>query len=163
MLRSVVLLLVIVATIWWVGQFFNEESATPVRTVDYSGQLSAARDLARYDVLAPAGLDAGWRATSVELQETGRSVQWHLGFLTPEDEYVGLEQFDGDADVLTDQHLDGLQRAGSTRIAGEKWAVFTGAGSDQALLRTHDGVLTVVVGTAGLDQLEQFAAALVAS
>ncbi|MDQ3423681.1 MAG: DUF4245 domain-containing protein, partial [Actinomycetota bacterium] len=62
-----------------------------------------------------------------------------------------------------DQHLDGLQRAGSTRIAGEKWAVFTGAGSDQALLRTHDGVLTVVVGTAGLDQLEQFAAALVAS
>lgn len=159
MLRSVLLVVVLVLLLWGFSELSDTEREPPVRVVDYSGQLSAARDAADYGVLAPSGLGPAWRATSVELQTSGDAVRWHLGMLTPQDEYVGLEQYDGESATLAAEHLDGLRRAGRTRIDNVTWEIWTGE-VDDALVRRDAGVTTVVVGTASPDTLERFTAAL---
>ena len=67
LVRSLVLLLLAMGVIFGIGSVITEEEETPVRAVDYTGQLSAARDLADYPVVAPRGLDATWVPTSVDL------------------------------------------------------------------------------------------------
>jgi hypothetical protein len=160
MVRSMVLLLVIVGGIWAVNTLVTpDDTATPVRAVDYRGPLADARETAGYRVLAPSGLAGTWKATSVDLQRSGPSVRWHLGFLTPEREYVGLEQGDRAPGEIAAQYVGGLQPAGALSIAGQPWRLYRGE-VDTALLRRDGGVVTVVVGTAPADQLATFARSL---
>lgn len=159
LLRSIVLLLVAMGVIFGIGSLITEEEETPVRAVDYTGQLSAARDLADYPVVAPRGLDAAWVPTSVDLQSSGGTVRWHLGFLTPTEEYVGLEQGDFEAQDLVRKYVGGLQPGGRVSAGGESWELFRGD-TDTALLRRDGDVVTIVVGTAPTDQLTRFARSL---
>jgi Protein of unknown function (DUF4245) len=159
LLRSIVLLLLAMGVIFGIGSLITEEEETPVRTVGYAGRLSAARDLADYSVLAPRGLDATWVPTSVDLQSSGGTVRWHLGFLTPGDEYVGLEQGDYEAQDLVRRYVGGLQPSGKVSVGGESWELYRGD-TDNALLRRDGDVVTIVVGTAPTDQLTLFARSL---
>jgi hypothetical protein len=160
MVRSMVLLLVVIGAIWAVNALVSpEDTATPVRAVDYSGQLADAQEMADYRVLAPSGLGSAWVPTSVDLQRSGRTVRWHLGFLTPGREYVGLEQGDRLPGRLAATYVRGLQPAGALSIAGQPWRLFRGE-VDTALLRRDGGVVTVVVGTAPTGQLAAFARSL---
>jgi hypothetical protein len=159
MVRSVVLLALVVGAVVALGSLWDRDQARPVDAVDYQGQLGAARDLADYRVLAPEGLGAGWVPTSVDLQSSGGTVRWHLGFLTPQQDYVGLEQADIEPDELVQRYAGGLRRAGAVQVGGESWQLYRGS-VDTALVRRQGEVATVVVGTAGSDVLRTFAAAL---
>lgn len=159
MARSMLLLVLIVGVIWFVGSLGSDEPVRESRPVDYSGQLASARDLADYPVVAPRGLDSGWVSTSVELEETGGSVRWHLGFLTPSQEYVGLEQTDIEPEALARRHLGKLSPQGALTVDGRPWRLYTGE-TDSALVRRVGEVITVVVGTAPTDTLVTFAASL---
>ena len=70
-----------------------------IRVVEYGTELASARVAAPYPVLAPSGLD-GYRATSVRFAATDDGTVWHLGYVSPLGEYVGLDQTDGAAAVL---------------------------------------------------------------
>jgi hypothetical protein len=63
----------------------------PVKVVDPTLQLEAARAQAAYDVLAPVGLSGDWKSTSArfEANEDG-STTWFLGYVTPDGRYVAL-------------------------------------------------------------------------
>jgi hypothetical protein len=160
MVRSMLLLLVLIAVIWAVNSLLSpEDTATPVRAVDYRGALADARETAGYRVLAPGGLAAAWVPTSVDLQQVGPTVRWHLGFLTPEREYVGLEQGDRAPGRLAAKYVGGLQPAGALTVAGQPWRLYRGE-VDTALLRRDGRVVTVVVGTAPTEQLAAFARSL---
>jgi hypothetical protein len=160
LVRSLLMLLLLIAAVWFVGSFFTaEDEERPVRRVDYSGQLSSARDRADYRVLAPRGLGPGWVATSVDVQSSGGTVRWHLGFLTPEEEYVGLEQGDLEPDQLAAAYVGDLRPVGTTRAGGERWRVYEGE-TDAALVRRQGEVITIVVGTVSPDELSTFAASL---
>ncbi|MDQ4085994.1 MAG: DUF4245 domain-containing protein [Actinomycetota bacterium] len=160
LLRSIGLLLLFVGVVWAVNTVVSpDDSATPVRAVDYRGQLASARRMADYPVLAPRGLGPEWVATSVDLQSSGRAVRWHLGFLTPGREYVGLEQGDLEPQRLVARYVGGLQPAGALTVGGEPWRLYRGE-TDTALLRRAGGVVTIVVGTAATDVLAEFARSL---
>jgi hypothetical protein len=160
MVRSVLVLVLIIAAVGFVRSLVTEdEVARPVSTVDYRGQLRAARDMADYPVLAPRGLRNGWVATSADLQSTGGTVRWHLGFLTPAREYVGLEQGDADPAQIVHTFTADLRRAGVVDIAGERWLLYRGE-PDTALVRRESGAVTVVVGTASAGVLTSFAGSL---
>jgi hypothetical protein len=160
LLRSMALLLLFIGAVWAVSTVVSpEDEARPVPAVHYRSQLADARGLADYRVVAPRGLGPGWKATSVDLQRGGRGVSWHLGFLTPGREYVGLEQGDLGPRQLVARHVGGLQPSGALTVAGEPWRLYRGE-TDTALLRRDHGVVTIVVGTAPTDVLAAFAGSL---
>jgi len=143
-------------------------SSEPVREVLYEAELIGARSAAPYEVLAPEGLD-DYRATSVRFREDAGVTVWHLGFLTPDEEYAGLDQVDAPSpDYLRDFVADLTEDAvegDPVVIDGEQWQRYDDGGSSddehvRGLLRTDGNVSTLVSGTADWVELEEFAAAL---
>ena len=160
MLRSMLVLVLAVGALWAVNKLrFSQDTSTPVRAVAYQGQLADARKMADYRVLAPTGLGGSWVPTSVDLRRSGPSVRWHLGFLTPGKEYVGLEQGDRAPGRIVARYVADLQPSGALTIAGSPWRLYRGA-TDTALVRQDAGVVTVVVGTASTGELAGFARSL---
>jgi hypothetical protein len=160
MLRSLLVLLLILAGLWGVKTLVSpEDAAQPVRAVDYRGQLTAAQEVADYPVLAPRGLGPRWVPTSVDVRRSGRALNWHLGFLSPGREYVGLEQGDLEPQQLMSRYVGRLRPAGALTVAGEPWRLYRGE-TDTALVQHNRGVVTIVVGTAPTDVLARFARSL---
>jgi Protein of unknown function (DUF4245) len=136
----------------------------PVGEVTYDRELAGAREKAAYGVLAPEGLGEGWRATSVRLTDEGDGkTLWHMGWLSPDDTYVGLEQTDDGRDDLLDQLFVDTRPDGTSVIGDQRWERLREVGDDDAdyaLVRTDNGVTTVVLGRGGYPELEAFAKTL---
>jgi hypothetical protein len=139
----------------------RNDPASPVRAVDYTQTLDYGREQASFDLLAPASLPEGWIATTVEYVP-GADDRWHLGMLTDQERYVGLEQSDDSVESMLETHVDEETTAGEpVLVAGEQWSTWTDAGGDLALVRETDGVTTLVVGhEVPLEDLVDFAASL---
>lgn len=160
MVRSMVVLALIVGVLYAVNSLlFSQDGTTPVQAVSYRGQLADARQTADYRVLAPTGLGASWVPTSVDVRRSGSTVRWHLGFLTPREEYVGLEQGDRAPRRIAAQYVASLQPSGSLTVAGTPWRLYRGE-TDTALVHRDGRVVTVVVGTASTAELVTFAQSL---
>ncbi|HET7326408.1 MAG TPA: DUF4245 domain-containing protein [Nocardioidaceae bacterium] len=163
MLRSLLLFVVVIALVYGCNSVLADDAETPVHTVEYASQLASAEELADYEVLAPHDLPEGWRATSVDVEQRkdeGKDlVAWHLGFLTPDDHYVGLEQTNGDLDPAV---AGQIEPGGGTTIEmdGRSWQVSRSDSGDNALISREQGVTTVVNGSPGIEVLRQFAASL---
>ncbi|MFF2521729.1 DUF4245 domain-containing protein [Streptomyces liangshanensis] len=137
----------------------HDEKGDPVPAVDYRVELLTARRAAPYPVMAPTGLPAGWKPTSVSYERRNADA-WHLGYLDPDGEYVAVEQ----STMPAGKYIAGVtQQAADTgktqRVAGETWQRWDGPKYD-ALVRTEGGATTVVTGTASYERLAQMAAAL---
>ncbi len=140
--------------------FFQRGSSTdPAPTVDYTSVLAQARSQAPFPVLAPTSLPAGWRATSVEWSGSGPEKAWHLGLLTSQDAYVGLEQGNAITQTFVTEHTRANEPGAPVQIAGQTWQTLT-SGNETALVLAGDGVTTMVTGTASESQLVAFAASL---
>lgn len=112
---------------------------------------------AEADPLLSPDLPKGWTANAAQLR-TGASSgidDWHVGFISPDKQYVGLDQGFKADDTWIVEEVDGIRATGSTTIGGVKWVVYDNrAGQSEsdnttyALVATH-GVSTVVLaGTA---------------
>lgn len=137
----------------------HDDSADPLKPVDYRVELITARRAAPYPVAAPVGLPETWKATSVSYDGQDGNA-WHLGFLDPEREYVAVEQSSGPAEKFVHRVS---QRAAKTektlRVGGESWQRWEGPKYD-ALVREEKGVTTVITGTASPGRLTEMAEAL---
>lgn len=131
-------------------------SPDPVRTVDPTFQLQAARAQADYPVLAPEGLSSDWRATSARFEAQGEdATSWFLGYVTPDGDYVALTQTDAEAQpFIEEQTLQGTPD-GERSIDGQVWQQYVSADQRSLVLRQAD-VTTVVTGTVDYDQLQAF-------
>jgi hypothetical protein len=133
---------------------------TPLETVDYAASLPFWRSEAKFALLAPPTLPAGWRATSADFVDT-RQQSWHLGVLTDQGHYVGIEQASDSIDEMVREFVDSdAERGGQTQIGGHSWTEYSDRGGDHALVRRAAGVTTVVVGSLPQDQLVQYVASL---
>lgn len=142
----------------------------PVNVVNYSVLLGKAREQAPYPVLAPTGLPTSWRSTKAEWVPKGvpylndqPSVRnlWQLGFLSPEDIYIELDQ----GDALPEQFVEDYTRDGfadgTSQVNGQAWERRISADErTRSLVRTTSSVTTVVVGDATYEGLEAFASTL---
>jgi hypothetical protein len=128
---------------------------TEVKAVDYQKVLQVGGDQLDFTPLAPPALPEGWKATSARLTPT--PARWHLGVLTDEGRYVGLEQSRSSEQNLVERYVDREAVAGGrVTIAGETWRTWTDEGGDTALSRVEDGVTVVVVGTPDQDVLVDY-------
>ncbi len=143
----------------------TDKEPTPVRAVDYTSAVTRARADQQLVVLAPERLPLGWKATSATY-EGGVTPTWHLGLLTDNARYVGLEEARASIADLVDEHVDAdAERGQDVTIAGETWQTWTDSGGDYAVARTlRSGEPTaeslLVVGTATEVEIRDFAATL---
>lgn len=142
--------------------FFTYTPVTgdPVKIVDYTPTLAAVRSSGAFKVDAPIGLSPDWRATSVRYTPAATDstiATWHLGFVTPDDGYVGLEQSNGtDAGFVKDSTTRG-QEVGTQLVEDKTWKKYHSDSTGyNALVLKEDDVTTVVAGTLSYDQLATF-------
>lgn len=152
MLRSVGLLLVPIGL--FLGyQALVQDVRDPAPPIDYTTAVESARAAAPFTVLAPADLPAGWRATSARYLP-GEQPHWHLGVLTAEDQYIGLEQVMDDVDDALDAFAPTTSPAGIATIEGQRWELRTDPERGETTLVRHGGeVSTVVTGTVSQEEL----------
>ncbi len=131
-------------------------------TVDYQPVLEQVRAEYPYEPAAPATLPEGWRPTNVYHDADGAGHRWRLSFLIGEQGFVRLEQSDGEIESYLADRLEDFTADGTSVVDGESWdrMIQSGGPHDRALVRTEDGVVTIVRGTESYEVLERFAASL---
>jgi hypothetical protein len=157
--RSVAVIGLIVLGLYAFGQLFTQEPESATPEVDYAQIVEQARPAVDFDLLAPASLPAGWKATTARL----KPEWWHLGVLTDDEEYLGLEQVTVSVNRAIDRFAEESRADGTAEVAGETWTVRTGPDDRTSYLRRADGVTTVVVGTPSRRVIESYIASLSAS
>ncbi|MEG9226477.1 DUF4245 domain-containing protein [Aeromicrobium sp. Sec7.5] len=162
--RSVVVLSIIVLGIWVFGLLQTDTPEDPIGdSVPYAATAESARDVATYGLLAPANLPDDWRVNGVRFAPTGTQA-WHLGVLTDEDRYIGLEQEKESVDDLVQTHAEGAEEAGTLDIDGVVWQRFDGPGKSVTLVQETPEVTTLVTtSTAPLEDVEDFVRRLTTS
>lgn len=134
-----------------------------VRPFDYQPVVEQARRAAPYDILAPRNLDDGWYSNGAAYTPSADGTRWHVGFVSSDGEYIGIDQSDGDVDRFVQEMLVGFKPDGTTSVAGvgwERWRKTDGRTRDRALVRVSDDVATVIIGTGSFSQIEDFVATL---
>lgn len=132
------LLATVVAVLVFVGvrALFRADPATPVQAVDWTISFQAGRADGRLQVLAPARLPSGWKATSVSYTP-GTDPVWHLGMLTSSTKYLGIDESRDDLGTLVHRSFDEDATQGrDVTVGGRTWHVFTDRRGDYALGRT---------------------------
>lgn len=147
MIGALLVLLAVIATFVFFRAINRNDPPNPVQAVDYQQTTTFARGHARFDLVAPKTLPAGWRATSVSFTP-GLNAHWHLGQLTGQDRYVGLEQGDAPVRSMLTTYVDPDPAPGkAVTIRGTTWAAWSDSGGDQALVHRQGKTTTLVVGT----------------
>ncbi|MEV5960051.1 DUF4245 domain-containing protein [Streptomyces sp. NPDC051987] len=138
----------------------HDDHAPDIQRVDYRVELLTARRAASYPVAAPQGLPSAWKATSVRFQgEEGD--RWHLGYQTPDGQYVQVEQSTQKRADFIDDASQGASATKTTEKIGDRtWTHYTGGRYDALVLDGTTGSTTVVAGTASFAELTKMAAAL---
>jgi hypothetical protein len=160
MIGAMIVLVLVVGAFVVFREITREDPTNPVEAVEFKRPAEYARTQVDFELLAPKQLPEGWMATSVRFTETD-GPSWHLGVLTDDRRYVGLEQADRTVSDMVDEFVDEEATQGDdVTVAGERWETWTDAGDDLALVRENDSVTTVVVGRVPQATLETFLATL---
>lgn len=161
LLGSLLVLVLVVVGYIAIRAFALPDRETSEPTVDYAEVVPPAKKAARFDLVAPSRLPDGWHATSVRF-DPGPPQHWHLGVLTPEQRYVGLEQGDRAVAPMVEEYVDKApSRGAAVEVAGRPWSTYTDAGGDLALVRRQGNTTTLVVGhDVPRSQLSAYAASL---
>lgn len=138
----------------------QSDADDPAPTRDYTADLAQARAQAPFDVLAPQQVPADWRATSARWLGSGPEKSWHLGFLTGDDEYVGLEQGNAVPQSFIEEKTQASRPGSPLEIDGEPWQTLTDGDTETALVLSERNVTTIVTGTAPESDLVAFADSL---
>lgn len=137
----------------------HDDHAPDIKRVDYRVELLTARRAAPYPVAAPVGLPKSWKATSVRYDGAAFDA-WHLGFSTPDGQYVQIEQSTQKPSDFIDTASQGADATKVTQdIGGRTWTRYSG-GRYEALVLAGKGSTTVVAGTGSFTRLTEMAEAL---
>jgi hypothetical protein len=154
--RSVVVLGAIVLALFGLGQLLTVTPDEPTRPVDYRAAVESSRTVAEFELLAPTSLPEGWRATSVRFEQDS----WHLGVVTADDDYVGLEQVQASPQQAVERFANGSRLYGDTVVGGQTWSLHTGPRDDLTYLRRDADMTIVVTGTAPRQVIERYISSL---
>ncbi|MDI2128879.1 DUF4245 domain-containing protein [Yinghuangia seranimata] len=159
--RDMVFTLAAVGVVVVLLLIFGRHSAQdPVKRIDYTLKFQQASQVAPYPLLAPQGLPQRWRATSADFDGVDvKATTWRVGFINPNEQYAAVEQTNGTPEPFIADRSKHGEPVGTVDVAGEQWQSYNGE-KYRSLVRTKDGVTTVVTGTASYEDLATLAAAL---
>ncbi len=135
----------------------------PVQAIDYAAAANYAGEQVGFPVAAPTELPPGWVATSAS-STTKPLPSWHLGMLTQDRKYVGVEESTLSAKDLAKSSIDPSATQGADVTAGGvSWQRWTGPGNNIAYVRQTKDFTLLLVTTGGDDTLEILISTLPAS
>ena len=134
--------------------------------VDFAAVASQAQPAVDVPLVVP-NLPPGWGANRAQLLNgSGDSYTWSIGFITPEPEYIALEQgIDAPSDFIDDL-VGTFAPTGETTIDGVTWRIFDRRDSRDvgnfaySLTSTIDGSDFVLHGSAPDDEFVVLASAV---
>jgi hypothetical protein len=160
MVGAMLVLLLVVAAFVLFRDLNRNQPENPVEALEYLTVAEYAREEADFALVSPEALPEGWIATSVRFDRTGRQL-WHLGILTDEERYVGLEQSPRSVARMVEQFVDEDATEGDqVTVDGEVWRTFTDEGGDLALVRRAQDSTVLVLGRVPRATLEELVARL---
>ncbi|WP_022881362.1 DUF4245 family protein [Gryllotalpicola ginsengisoli] len=122
------------------------------------------------DPLLDPDLPKSWSANAAELRESDQSGGvdvWHIGFITPSDQYIGLDQGFKANDTWIADELDQARATGVRTIDGVKWVVYDNRDGQSTtdefsygMVATHGVSTAVLAGTAKPSEFTKLATAL---
>lgn len=144
-------------------------SDTPIdRSVDYRTVISQVQPGVAEPLVSPE-LPDGWRANAAEWRAgAGDKVQsMYIGLLTPEDQFIGLNQgIDANPSWVSEQ-LQGSPASETVTIDGVVWDVYRNAAPenehgnfDYALVTSAGASTYLLIGTADEAEFEELAGEL---
>jgi hypothetical protein len=139
-----------------VGQLVTVTPERSESEVDLADAVTGAQATATFDVLAPRGMPDGWIATSARFT----SDAWHLGVLTDDDKYIGLEQTTTSAKTIIDDFAPRSRTVREVQVAGDEWQLRTEADGDRVYVRDVGDTSVLVVGSAGRADMERYLSSL---
>lgn len=168
MIRSLALIVIPLLVIAII--FTNVPDDHPVKEVDWKPVLATAQKQAPFDVLAPTNLPESWRATRVNWVPQGRPYLngeasprnlWQIGFLSPDDVYIDLNQGDARPQEMVDlQSREGMPD-GNSVIAGQTWQrLVSPDGRTRSLVLRGPSATVVVSADLPYEALEAYASTL---
>ena len=161
-MRSMVISMVVilVAVLAWVAMVPRiSEISQPA--VDVTSVARQVRQETSWAISQPQ-LPAGWKATNVRFTVAGDGLRtWHAGYLSPDGNYVSIDQTQAATDVWVSAQTSGGQPDGTLSAAGTLWQKLSSRDTVQRSLVSRGSPAnepsTVLSGTASYDQLAQFA------
>jgi hypothetical protein len=139
--------------------------ATLNHYVDYKAIAKGAQSGITTPLAAPA-LPAGWKSNDAELKIGGGNTTWYVGFVTPEQQFVAIEEGVKATDTWLGSLIGTQSATGHTTIGGIDWTVYDRSKSGSSgnfvysLVGTIDGTQYVLHGSAGAGEVKTLAAAL---
>jgi hypothetical protein len=168
MIRSLALILIPLVVITII--FTNTPDDHPVKEVDWKPVLAKARAEAPFEVLAPENLPNGWRATRVTWVPQGKPYLngeasprnlWQVGFLTPDDAFIDLNQGDARPREMVDQQSREGAADGSSVVGGKTWQrLISPDGRTRSLVLGSPDSTVVVTADLPYEALEAYASTL---
>ncbi len=160
MVGAMVLLLLVMGAFVAFRDLNRTEPEDPIKPVEWQDAASYARQEADFDLVAPRRLPDGWIATSVRFDQAQDDQAWHLGMLTQERRYVGLEQTQDPAVTMVEEFLDPeAERGEDVVIDGRAWQTWSHEDED-ALVSEGSDATALVTGTVSQEELARFAGSL---
>ena len=135
--------------------------------VDFVAVAAEAQGGADAPLLAPV-LPPGWTANDARFQTTAQVPTWYVGFITPGEQYIGLDQGISANETWQAALLDDAAETGSVTIDGVDWTVYdqrdsSDPGNFAYSLATTRGDSTVLLhGTASDEEFALLATAIAA-
>jgi hypothetical protein len=140
----------------------------PADAVDYASIAAEAQPGVDTALAIPI-LPPGWNANAASLQSSrGDSFLWYVGFVTPEDQFLALEQGIDTESGWREDFLGDTVPTGEITIDGVDWDIYDQRESDDpgnyaySLATTVSGSEFLVHGTASDNEFALFASALAA-
>ena len=165
LIAALVATVVIIAAYVGIRALLRDQPDVTADSVDYLSQVEELNDAGVTTVVYPPTLPPGWRATSVDY-DPGTPLTWSLGFVTDDDEFVGIRQEKADVDDLIDTYVDEDADEGDPATVpsavGDTWQTWTDDGGDSAFLLEDaaTGQTVLVYGSASVAQQEAFISTL---
>ena len=133
-----------------------------VRVVDPSRAIAQASAIPGFPVYVPSPPPSGWFPNSARFDHAQTGPHLHIGYLTPDQAYAGLEESSGaNRWLFVDSMAAGAVLKDAVVIDGQLWVQMSSARKQQDSLVWYGPQTTVVVtGTTTLDNLKAFAASL---
>ena len=139
----------------------------PSEGVDYAAAAAEAQGGAEAPLLSPV-LPPEWTANDARFQETQQVPTWYIGFLTPGEQYIGLDQGIGANPTWQAALLDNAPETGTVTIEGVEWTVYDQRDAEDpgnfaySLATTHGDSTVLLHGTAVDDEFALLAASIAA-
>lgn len=142
------------------------DDSNRITAVDYQSISVSASDSLGQQALSPE-VPADWWANAARLETTLGVVSWYVGFVTEDNQYIGLSQaFDSnsswESSLLSSNFQDG-----QIELSGLTWEIWPTLNpssppgtTEYALLHRLDNSVVVIYGTAATSDFEQLARAI---